>query len=116
MTKFELRKYEEYLLSHGYSLYDCESDSTSTYVRYIRKTGDKRNYFITFWNDHIFLQYGSSPIVGASDSIACTNKALHYRFKAIPPGLLIVSACQVGRKMLEGLNNYCVEKTLEVLG
>ena len=124
MTKFELRKYEEYLLSHGYSVYDSESVSTSTYVRYItstyvryiRKTGAEQDYFITFWNDHIFLQYGSSPMVGASDSIACTNKALHYRFKAIPPGLLIVSACQEGRKMLEGLNNYCVEKTLEVLG
>ena len=116
MTKFELGKYEEYLLSHGYSMYDDESVSKSKYTRYIRKTGDERDYFITFWNDHIFLQYGASPMVGASDSIACTNKALHYRFKAIPPGLLIVTACKEGGKMLEELNNYCIEKTLEVLG
>lgn len=69
MTKFELRKYEEYLLSHGYSVYDSGSVSTSTYVRYIRKTGDERDYFITFWNDHIFLQYGSSPMVGAKQKL-----------------------------------------------
>lgn len=54
MTKFELCKYEEYLLSHGYSVYDCGSTSASTYVRYIWKTGDERDYFITFWNGKMY--------------------------------------------------------------
>ena len=112
-SKKDTDNYKEYLLTHGYTLHE----NFMNVDRYIRKAGDVY-YWVTFWNGYIFLESGNSnnSFTGRQERLACTNSAVYFRFKAVPPELLIVLACQEGRKILEGLNNYCVEKTLEVLG
>lgn len=109
--------YKEYLLTHGYALYEDFSDARIPYMRYIRKEGDLY-YWVTFFNGYIFLESGESDksFTGRQERLACTNSAMHYRFRAIPPELLIVSACSSGSKMLHDLNAYCINKILDVLG
>lgn len=109
--------YREYLLTHGYELHEDLSNAREPYIRYIRKAGDLY-YWVTFWNGYIFLESGNSnnSFTGRQERLACTNSALHYRFRAIPPELLIVSACSSGSKMLHDLNAYCMNKILDVLG
>ena len=51
--------YKEYLLTHGYSLYEDLSNAREPYMRYIRKDGDLY-YWVTFWNGYTFLESGKS--------------------------------------------------------
>ena len=109
--------YEEYLLTRGYELYEDFRNAGEPYMRYIRKEGGLY-YWVTFWSGYIFLESGKSDrsFTGRQERLACTDSALHYRFKAIPPELLIVSACSSGSKMMHDLNAYCMNKILGVLG
>lgn len=109
--------YKEYLLTHGYSLYEDFMDAREPYMRYIRKEGDLY-YWVTFWNGYIFLESGKSnkSFTGRQERLACTNSAVYFRFKNVPDELLIVSACSSGSKMMHDLNAYCMNKILDVLG
>ena len=104
-SKKDTDNYKEYLLTHGYALYEDFSDARNPYMRYIRKECDLY-YWVTFWNGYIFLESGKSnrSFTGRQERLACTNSALHYRFKAVPPELLIVSACSSGSKMMHDLD------------
>lgn len=112
-SKKDTDNYKEYLLTHGYTLHE----NFMNVDRYIRKAGDVY-YWVTFWNGYIFLESGNSnnSFTGRQERLACTNSAVYFRFKAVPPELLIVSACSSGSKMLHDLNAYCMNKILDVLG
>lgn len=109
--------YKEYLLTHGYELYEDFRNVREPYMRYIRKEGGLY-YWVTLWNGYIFLESGKSDrsFAGRQERLACTDSALHYRFKVIPLELLIVSACSSGSKMMHDLSAYCMNKILDVLG
>lgn len=109
--------YKEYLLSHGYSLYEDFSDARNPYMRYIRKE-DNMYYWVTFWNGYTFLEsgYTDKSFTGRTEKLACSNSAMHYRYKDVPDELLILSACSSGSKMMQDLNAYYMDKILEKLG
>lgn len=104
-SKKDTDNYKEYLLTRGYGLYEDFSDARNPYMRYIRKEGDLY-YWVTFWNGYIFLESGKSDrsFTGRQERQACTNSAMHYRYKNILDELLIVSACSSGSKMMHDLN------------
>lgn len=106
MTKNEIKEYAKYLLSYGYS---CKIPD----YEYIR-VDDSLISTVHFWNDNIFLTYDTRDSA-ICDYTACTNKAIRYRFKNIPAGLLIAVACRDRLKAATELDTYCTEKILDSL-